>query len=718
MRRTNKSPKKAGSLEARVGRLLSRMTLEEKLGQLNQLSGFSDETGKLIKAGKVGSLLNLRGAEIINTVQRIAVEESRLRIPLLIGNDVIHGYRTTFPIPLGETASWEPELMERTAKAAAREAAAAGTRWTFAPMVDIARDPRWGRIAEGAGEDPYLGCRAARARVRGFQHGGLESRDAVAACAKHYVAYGAAEGGRDYNTVDLSLNTLRNVFLPPFQSAVSAGVATFMSAFNDLNGVPASANRFTLTQILRKEWKFKGFVVSDWNSIGELVNHGLAAGPEEAARLGFLAGVDMDMISELYPRHLGKAVRNGTVPLKAINEAVRKILRIKFRLGLFDRPYADLEREKSVLACPEHMALAREATRRSLVLLKNDGGVLPLPKDIRRLAVVGPLADNREDLLGTWNCQGRPEEVVTVLEGIRAAVSPETQVLYSKGCEIEGGEKENFAEPYGIAVRADAAVLVLGESQLMSGEGGCRTDIGLPGHQEELLKMFHASGVPTVLVLMSGRPLAIPWPAANIPAIIAAWHPGTQGGNAVADVLFGDYNPSGRLPVSFPRSAGQIPVYYAQKNTGRPPLDDNRTTSKYLDSPNTPLYPFGFGLSYTTFSYDRLKINPARLGKRGQVRISVQVTNSGKTAGEEVVQLYIRDVAASQTRPVKELKGFQKIVLAPGELKEVVFTIPRHELGFLDEKGRLVVEPGEFRVWVGPNSAQGLEGRLLIAGRP
>lgn len=698
--------------EQKVEALLGQMTLPEKLGQMNQLNAGAPGMEDAIKAGGVGSILNVRGGAKVNALQKIAVEESRLKIPLIAGNDVIHGYKTIFPIPLGEAASWDLDRIERAAAVAAKEASAAGTHWTFAPMVDIARDPRWGRIAEGAGEDVYLGSAIARARVKGFQGAALGTPDHVAACAKHFVAYGAAEGGRDYNTTDMSPRVLEDVYLPPFHAALDAGAATVMSAFNDLNGVPASCNAFTLTEVLRTRWGFGGFVVSDWNSIGELIAHGAAADRPEAGKRALLAGVDMDMTAEIYPKDLPKLIERGEIPLGVVDEAVRRILRIKFALGLFERPYADPAKE-GVLLAPEHLALARDVAARSCVLLKNDK-LLPLRKNLPALAVLGPLAENRADLLGTWSCEGEAKDVVTILEGIKAA-SPSTKVLHARGCPIsqdDGGVE--IKDAVQLARAAGLALFVLGEEQLMSGEGGSRTSLGLPGRQLELAQAVHASGIPFIAVVLSGRPLAIPWLAEHAGAILAAWHPGTQGGHAVADVLFGDVNPSAKTPVCWPVNEGQVPVYYARKATGRPPRVEERTTSKYLDAPNDPLYPFGFGLSYTTFEYANLQIVPNKIERPANVMVSVDVSNTGKVAGEETVQLYLRDVACTWTRPVKELVGFKKIALQPGERQSVMFTITPEQLGVLDDALRLHVEPGVFTVWAGPSSASGLEGTLEL----
>lgn len=719
----------AADVEARIDALLARMTLEEKLGQLQQLDGMADgayrpEHPELARAGRLGSTLNVRGAARVNELQRAAVDQSRLKVPLIFAFDVIHGYRTIFPIPLGEAASWDPEAVERAAAIGAAEARAAGVHWTFAPMVDIARDARWGRIAEGAGEDPFLGAALARARVRGFQGDDYSRPDRVVACAKHWVAYGAAEAGRDYNTVDLSERTLRAVYFPPFKAAVEAGVGTLMSAFNDLNGVPASGNPFTLTQVLRKEWGFDGLVVSDYTSVTELIAHGLAADEAEAARHALGAGVDMEMVSRSFAAHAPRLIKEGRLTIAAVDEAVRRVLRIKLRAGLFENPYADETREKATLLKPEHRAAARQIAARSMVLLKNDG-VLPLSPSLRKLAVIGPLADDRENMLGNWTGDGRKEDVVTVLEGIRSALTS-AEVAHEPGVALtldslrpDGGPGED-ADRAGIeraeraARAADAVVLVVGETGAMSGEASSRASLDLPGRQLELARRLVATGRPVAVVLMSGRPLAIPWLAANAPAILAAWFPGTEAGHAVADVLFAKVDPGGKLPVTFPRSAGQAPLYYNHKNTGRPPDPKQKYTSKYLDVEWTPLYPFGHGLSYTRFTLGDLQVTPGAIPPSGTVTVSATVQNAGTRDGDEVVQLYVRDVVASVTRPVQELKGFQRVTLRPGESRRVEFRLGPAELGFYDRDMKWVVEPGRFEVRVSDSSVGGLTGSFEV----
>jgi len=706
---------KTSDTEKRIDELLSKMNLDEKVGQLVQYNYQDSEKYKaLIREGKIGSFLNVPpDAATANSIQKIAVEESRLGIPLIYGYDVIHGQKTIFPIPLAESSSWDPVLAERNARVAAREAAACGVRWTFAPMMDIARDPRWGRIAEGAGEDPCLGAAFARARVAGFQGNDLSNPESVAACAKHYAAYGAAEGGRDYNTVDVSEKTLREVYLPPFKAAVDAGAATLMSAFNEIGGMPASANPLTLTRILRQEWGFEGFVVSDWNSVGELISHGVAASPGEAGILALSAGVDMDMEGNIYQGQLARLVREGKLSEKLVDQAVRRILRVKFRLGLFEKPYTDTNLAKSILS-KEHMAQALDAARKSIVLLKNDKKLLPLNKGMKSIAVVGPLADSRKDVLGSWSGRGSEENAVSVLEGIREKIVQSVKILYSRGCDVTGSSREGFKDAVKLAAQADAVVAVLGESADMSGEAESRSDLGLPGVQEDLLKELVKIGKPVILVLMNGRPLAFSWAAEQVPAIVESWQLGVQHGRAVADVLFGDWNPAGKLTVSFPRVTGQVPIYYNHKNTGRPSQDNVKWTSKYIDCPSTPLYPFGYGLSYATFKYQDLKIGPETIAPYGTVKVSAVVSNLGNRAGDEIVQLYIRDLAASMTRPVKELKGFKRIPLGPGESKTVEFVLGSDELGLYNPRMEWVVEPGDFQVWVGPSSAEGLAGQFRV----
>jgi beta-glucosidase len=710
------------NVEQQVNALLAKMTLAEKLGQLQQLDGegngnFRPEHLDLARKGLLGSTLNVRGAQRTNQLQRVAVNESRLKIPLLFGFDVIHGYRTIFPIPVGEAASWDPVLAERSTAVAAQEANNAGVRWTFAPMCDIARDPRWGRISEGSGEDPFLGAAFAAARVRGFQGADYSAPDKILACAKHWVAYGAAEGGRDYNTTDLSENTLRQIYFPPFKAAVDAGVGTLMSSFNAINGVPASANQFTLTKVLRDEWKFDGFVVSDYTSVRELINHGIAANEEQAAVAALTAGVDMEMVSRSYNQFGPQLLEQHKLTQTTIDEAVRRILRIKYRLGLFDNPYTDEAREPQSLLRPESLSLARQIAARSMVLLKNDRGALPLNKTVKSIAVIGPFADDRRAPLGWWAGDGREENTITPLAGIKAKVGAQTKVGYAKGCEVKDDSTAGFAEAVALAKESDVAVVFVGESADMVGEAASRSTLDLPGRQMDLVKAIHATGKPTVVVLVNGRPLTIAWVVENVPAILESWMAGSQSGNAIADVLFGDVNPGGKLPVTFPRTVGQVPIYYNHMNTGRPPQADSRYNSKYIDVPWTPLFPFGYGLSYTTFKLSNVQLSAPRIRADEKLTVSVDVENVGSRAGDEVVQLYIRDVVASMTRPVQELKGFQRITLQPGEKRRVEFALTHDQLAFWNRDMHFVVEPGEFRVMVGSNSRDVIEAKFEVVER-
>jgi len=719
--RSQPTQKRMASTTARdqfVDSLLSIMTLEEKLGQLTQFGWSWHDTARyhtFIKAGKVGSFLNIYGAEPTHVLQRLAVEHSRLGIPLLFALDVIHGFRTIFPVPLAEASSWDPQAVEKSARIAAIEATAAGLHWTFAPMVDIARDPRWGRIVEGSGEDPFLGSVMAAARVRGFQGEDLAADNTMLACAKHFAAYGGAEGGRDYNIVDISERTLREIYLPPFHAAVKAGAVTIMAAFNEIAGIPMHANGYLLNEILRGEWGFDGLVVSDYTGIMELQNHGIGASPAEVGELALRAGVDVDMVSTIYLNDLSDLVRTGKLPMSEVDRAVKRVLQAKFRAGLFDDPYrySDPQREQTLILNAEHLSAARDMARKSIVLLKNERQVLPLSKEIKTLAVIGPLADDKRAPLGSWAAAGRPEDVVTILQGIRRAVSPKTKVLYAKGCEVEESDRSGFQQAVDVAKMADAAILVLGENADMSGEAASRSTLDLPGLQQELAEAIHATGTPVVGVLMNGRPLSITWLSEHIPALLETWFLGVQMGPAVADVLFGDYNPGGKLPVTFPRSVGQVPIYYNHKNTGRPP-GENRFTSKYLDLPSSPLYPFGHGLSYSEFAYSNLQLNSSTMEISDTLKISVEVTNAGGRAGDEVVQLYIRDEAASVTRPVKQLLGFQRIHLSAGERKNPVFMLTAEDLAFYNQGMKWVVEPGSFKVLVGRNSVEVLEARFEV----
>ncbi len=695
------SPAAAQNLDS----LLARMTLEEKLGQLNLLSAggrASPAQMQLARDGKLGGLFNVIGAENTTPVQRIAVTESRLKIPLLFGLDVIHGYRTIFPIPLAEAGSFDPDAAQATARAAGLEAAAAGISWTYAPMVDIARDPRWGRIAEGSGEDPYLGSLMAAARVKGFQ-------ETIFATAKHFAGYGAAEAGREYNTTEITERSMREIYLPPFKAAVDAGVASLMSAFNDIAGVPSSGNAWLTDTVLRREWGFNGFVVSDWTSVAELINHGVAAGPSEAGRRALTSGVDMDMQSSIYVDSLPALVRANRIPMAVVDSAVMRVLRAKVRLGLFRDPY----RARTTPPVAETRALARRVARESIVLLKNEKGLLPLNRNTPTIAVIGPLADSKLDALGPWHTLGQPEDVVTVLQGIRSHASA-AQVLYARGAGIEDSSTAGFAEAVAAAKRASVAVLVLGEREDMSGEAASRSMLGLPGVQEHLLEAVAATGTPIVLVLMNGHPLILEWAADHVPAIVETWFLGVEAGNAIADVLFGDANPSGKLPVTIPHSLGQIPLYYNHRNTGRPHEANNKYTSKYLDVPVTPRYPFGFGLTYTTFAFSNLKLSTARARASDTVTATVTVANTGSREGTEVVQLYVRDEVASVGRPVRELKGFQRVTLKPAESRAVDIRVAVRDLAFYGLDMKRVVEPGAFRVYVGPSSAEGQEARFEV----
>lgn len=702
------------SVDQKVDSVLALMTLEEKIGQMTLFTTDWDVTGPTIREGyqedvrkgKVGALFNAHTVDFTRQLQKIAVEETRLGIPLLFGYDVIHGYKTIFPIPLGEAASWDLEAIEKSARVAAEEATAAGLHWTYAPMVDIARDPRWGRIAEGSGEDVYLGKEIAKARVKGFQGEDIGATNTMLACAKHYAAYGAAQAGRDYHTVDISELVLRETYLPPFKAALDAGVYTFMTSFNELFGVPATGNKFLLTDILRNEWGFDGFVVTDYTSINEMIPHGVAATEADAGVLAVNAGVDMDMQGAIFYNHLEKSVKEGKVSEKRIDEAVRLILRQKFLLGLFDDPYrySDKQREQQTVSSAANLEAARDVSRKSIVLLKNDNNVLPLSKNIGTLAVVGPLADDKQELLGSWFASGDHQQAVTVLTGIKEKVGNSTKILYAKGAEIEGDSETGFAEAIQVANQADAVVVVVGEKGLMSGEAASRSILDLPGVQEKLVLQLVATGKPVVVVLMNGRPLTFPKIAEQAPAILETWFLGTQAGPAIADVLFGDYNPSGKLPVTFPRSVGQVPIFYSVKNTGRPFDANNKYTSKYLDLPNTPQYPFGFGLSYTTFEYSGLKTDKTSYKLGESVSITINLTNTGKVAGTETAQLYVRDLVGSITRPVKELKGFQRVTLNPGESKTITFTITEDDLKFYHNDLQFAAEPGEFEIFVGTNS--------------
>ncbi|TNE63917.1 MAG: beta-glucosidase BglX [Bacteroidetes bacterium] len=723
-------------LDARVDSLLMQMTLEEKIGQMVMYTGYAELTGpgaktggtlekhNQIKNGLVGSMINVVSAASTREAQQLAVENSRLGIPMIFGYDVIHGFRTMFPIPLGEAASWDLEAIRRSAAVAAKEAAAAGVHWTFAPMVDIYRDARWGRVMEGAGEDPYLGALVGAARVRGFQGDDLSADFTIAACAKHFAGYGFAEAGRDYNTVDVSEHTLHNVILPPFKACVDAGVATFMNAFNELGGIPATAHQYLQRDLLKGQWGFEGMVVSDWGSIAEMVAHGVAENNRGAAVLAIQAGCDMDMEGYCYQNELAGLVRDGKVQEALIDDAVRRILRLKFQLGLFDDPYkyCKEENEHKYIYTPEHLEVARDVARRSIVLLENTGSLLPIRKDVSSIAVIGPLADDKDTPLGNWRGQAVTNSAVSLLEGIRAAAPAGTTVRYAEGCKLSIGP-ESFGEElvlnrddrsqFGAAVQlareSDLVILAIGEDARQTGEGRSQVDIGLHGVQQELVDAVYAANPNTVVVLMSGRPLAIPEVAAKVPAIMAVWHLGSEAGNAIADVLFGAYNPSGKLPMSFPRHVGQCPIYYGQKNTGRPGPKAEVFWSHYTDSENDPLWPFGYGLSYTSFEYSNLQLSTHKMKSGETLTVSVEVTNTGEMDGEEVVQLYITDPIGRATRPKRELKRFEKINIPKGKTTRVQFELTEKDLAYYTPDRRWKAEPGAFLVYVGTDSNASLQ---------
>ena len=688
------------SLDQKVNALLKLMTLEEKIGQLNQYTGDNQATGPItinpnkeaeIKAGLIGSMLNVLGTKYTRQYQELAMQ-SRLKIPLLFGQDVVHGYKTTFPIPLAEAASWDLEAIELAARIAAIEASASGIHWTFAPMVDISRDPRWGRVMEGAGEDTYLGSKIAYARVKGFQ-GNLGDVNSVMACVKHFAAYGAAVGGRDYNSVDMSERMLWETYLPPFKSALDAGAATVMNSFNDINGIPATGSKYLQRDILKEKWNFRGFVVSDWGSIGEMVNHGYSKNNKEAAFQAITAGSDMDMESSAYRYHLAALVKEKKVPMALIDDAVKRILRKKFELGLFDDPYkySNPEREQAALNNPDHRKVARDIAAKSIVLLKNEKNILPLSKDTKTIAFIGPLVKEHKQNLGFWAVElpslDYNKQVVSQWEGVQNKVSSFTKLLYAKGCEIEGDNTEGFAEAIAIAKQADVVILSIGERADMSGEAKSRSNIHLPGVQEELVKAVQATGKPVVVLINAGRPLVFNWTADAIPAIAYTWWLGSEAGNAIADVLFGDYNPSGKLPMTFPRDEGQIPVYYNHFNTGRPAPNETafNYVSAYTDLKNSPIFSFGHGLSYTTFEYSDLRLSKNKIKNTEAITVSLNVKNAGKVLGEEVVQLYLRDKVGSVVRPIIELKDFQKIQLNAGETKNIQFIIDKEKLSFYNE---------------------------------
>lgn len=706
------------TIDQKVDSLLRLMTLEEKIGQLNQYSGDWSYTGPItydgdkqnqVRKGQLGSMLNVMGVQHTRALQEMAMQ-SRLKIPLLFGQDVIHGFKTTFPIPLAEAASWDTATIRQSARIAATEAAAAGIHWTFAPMVDIARDPRWGRIMEGAGEDPFLGSLIAAARVKGFQGNGLGNTDAIMACAKHFAAYGAAVGGRDYNSVDMSLRQLYETYLLPFKAAVEAGAATLMNSFNDLNGIPATANSYLLRDVLKKEWKFKGFVVSDWGSVGEMINHGYVKDGYEAALSAINAGCDMDMESRSYKDNLARLVKEGKVKIQTLDDAVKRILRKKFELGLFDDPFkfCNEEREQKEMNNRVHTTAARDMARKSIVLLKNDRQLLPLNKQTKTIALIGPFIKAVKDNLGFWSMEWPDDsaKIISQWQGISDKDDKQSKLIYAKGCNINDTSTAGFAEAVEAAIKADVIIMSVGEARDMSGEAKSRSNIHLPGVQEELIKAVYSTGKPIVVMINAGRPLIFNWTADHVPAILYTWWLGTEAGNAIADVLFGDYNPSGKLPVTFPLSEGQIPIYYNHYNTGRPAMNDSDRfyRSAYIDLSLYPKFPFGYGLSYSGFSYSDVKLSAPSFKTGQTLTASIVVTNTGDFDGEETVQLYIRDIVGSVVRPVKELKGFQKVFLKKGESKEVRFVISTEMLKFYNKDLKYIAEPGSFRLFIGGNS--------------
>ncbi|HAH22935.1 MAG TPA: beta-glucosidase BglX [Prolixibacteraceae bacterium] len=741
----NNSSSQDQKMKLFINNLMGKMTLDEKLGQLNLPAsgdiitgaGSNNNIGEKIKEGKVGGLFNIKTAQKIRDVQKIAVEQSRLKIPLIFGMDVIHGYQTVFPIPLGMSCSWDMALVEKSARVAAQEASADGICWTFSPMVDIARDPRWGRMSEGSGEDPYLGSQIARSMVKGYQGDDLSKNNTILACVKHFALYGAGEAGRDYNTVDMSRLRMYNEYLPPYKAAFDAGAGSGMSSFNEIDGVPASANKWLMTDLLRKEWGFKGFVVTDYTAIAEMIDHGLGD-LKEVSALALKAGVDMDMVADGFLTTLKQSLGEGKVSQQEIDMACRRILEAKYKLGLFDDPYryCDVNRAKNELFTPQNRQIAREIAAQTFVLLKNDQQILPL-QGKGTIALIGPLANNKENMTGTWSVAADFGKSISLLDGLKNAVGTQANILYAKGSNFvsdpqldarisvfgkptqwdKRSAKEMIDEAVAVAQKSDVVIAAVGESAEMSGECSSRSDISLPENQEELLKALLATGKPVVMVLFTGRPLTINWEKANVPAILNVWFAGSEAGDAIADVLFGKVNPSGKLSATFPQSVGQIPIYYNHKNTGRPLAEGKwfqKFRSNYLDVSNDPLFPFGFGLSYTTFDYNNLKLSNSTLTNDGKLTVSVEVTNSGNYDGAEVVQLYLRDLVGSITRPVKELKGFQKIFLKKGEMQKVSFTLTEKDLRFYNSDLQWVSEPGDFKVFVGTSSANTLEAAFTL----
>lgn len=733
-------------IEKKVDSVLALMRLNEKIGQLVQYSGnwnvtgpssASDDQHKLnkLKKGEVGSMLNITSVASIRETQKIVMEYSRLKIPLIFGYDVIHGYKTIFPIPLGESASWDLDIIKQTASIAAKEAAASGIQWTFAPMIDVSRDARWGRVMEGAGEDTYLNSVIGVARIQGFQGRDLSLSNTIAACAKHFAGYGFAEAGRDYNTVNIGDYELHNTILPPFKAAADAGVATFMNSFNEIDGIPATGNRILQRDVLKGDWGWNGFIVSDWGSIGEMIAHGYAKDKKHAAEIALNAGSDMDMESYAYEAHLEVLLKENKVTIANVDDAVKRVLRLKFKLGLFDDPYryCDENKEKSEVYTKEHLQIARDAAKKSIVLLKNQTELLPLSKNIESIALIGPLADDKDTPLGNWRAEAVYNSAVSVLEGIKNVVGKNTKIYYEKGVDItiptlKPGENQflfplklNSANTSGIAAavvaakKAKVVLLAIGEDAYQTGEGRSQADIGFSAVQKQLLEAVYKVNKNIVIILMNGRPMDILWAAKNVPSILECWFLGSESGNAIADVLFGDYNPSGKLPVSFPHNVGQEPLYYNQKNTGRPNSPIHVTYSGYTDAPKSALYPFGYGLSYTSFEYKNLKLDKNIIPKNGEIAVSVEISNIGNRDGEEVVQLYIRDLVGSLTRPLRELKDFKKIMIKAGETKKIQFTINSEMLQFYTVNKKWEVEAGDFNIWLGGDSNASLKASFMVS---
>jgi beta-glucosidase len=729
-----KQPNPSSTSSVKIDSLLSVMTLEEKVGQLNFLVGELFNTGPtvrtaesakfddLIREGKVTGLFNIHGAAYTARLQKIATEESRLKIPLLFGADVIHGFKTVMPLSLAEAASWDLEAIEAAARVAAIESAAAGINYTFAPMVDISRDARWGRVSEGAGEDPLLGSRIAAARVKGFQGNDLADPSTIAACIKHFAAYGAPFGGREYNTVDMSDRMLREIYLPPYKAGIDAGAATVMTSFNDVNDIPATGNKYLLQDILRKEWNFTGMVVSDWQTIGEMITHGVVTTRAEAAKLALEAGTDMDMMSEMYLNDLPALVTSGKVAINLIDDAVRRVLELKFKLGLFDNPYlySDIEHEKNSIRSATHLEVARDMARKSIVLLKNENQLLPLKKSYKNIAVIGPLANNQEDMNGSWSFFGEAQHPITILSGLQQAM-PDTKFSFAEGCNLYDNKTDKFSSAVALAKQSEMVIVVVGESAAMNGEAASRADIGLPGVQQLLVEELYKTGKPIIVLLVNGRPLAIEWIDEHIPVVVETWTLGSQAGLAVADVLTGAYNPSGKLPMTFPRHVGQVPIFYNHKNTGRPYEGDYSEheservyLSRYKDVKNSPLYAFGYGLSYSTFNYSNLALSKENMTNDDTLTVSVTLTNTSTVDGDEVVQLYIRDRVGSVTRPVKELKDFKKVRIQANETKTITFAITKEMLSFYRADMSWGTEPGTFTVFVGGSSDKALEKEFIL----